>query len=217
MNSNSHSLTRSTLTILSACAMLSFGAASIASASQGAGAAKPSAPQKTTDAAKTTDTPKPGGPPITDSLEAPASTPLDRFKAMVGDWNADLDGDGTSDAVVTYRLIANKSTVVETMFAGSDHEMITVFTMDGPDLVLTHYCALGNQPHLKATSIKPEAIAFEFVKGGNMKSRDEAHMDAVTFVFEGPDRVTSKWSGYENGKSEEHVSFVMTRAPKTAG
>jgi len=172
-----------------------------ASAQGGAGANTPAAP-KVDDA---------HAPP-----KVPAS-PLDRFKAMAGDWNADLDADGQTDTVVNYRVIANKSAVVETMFPGTDHEMITVYTMNGKDLVLTHYCALGNQPHLKATAITPERISFEFVSGGNMASRDDMHMDAVVFDFVGPDKVISKWNGFEKGKSEDHAAFVMTRAPKPAG
>lgn len=165
-----------------------------------------------------TTAPRPPAPAVKPSAPQapPASTPLDRFKAMAGDWQADTDGDGAPDMNVNYRVISGGSAVVETVFAGQPHEMITVFTMDRGDIVCTHYCALGNQPHLKAKSVTPNSIAFEFVNGGNMSSRDEAHMDAVTFTWIDADHVTSQWNGYEKGKSEEHVKFTMTRAGKTA-
>ncbi len=118
--------------------------------------------------------------------------------------------------VVNYRVIANGSTVVETDFAGTDHEMFTVYTLDRGALVLTHYCAMGNQPRLKAVKDTGNSVSFEFVDGGNLASRDEKHMDSVTFEFLGPDHVVTQWRGYEKGVSSDHARFDMRRtAPAT--
>jgi hypothetical protein len=38
--------------------------------------------------------------------------------------------------------------------------------MDGADLVMTHYCMLGNQPRMKADSKSPKnQIRFQFAGG----------------------------------------------------
>ena len=75
---------------------------------------------------------------------------LDRLKKLAGTWvEADDKGQPTDTIVSVFKVTSNGSAVQETIFPGSDHEMVTVYYIDGPDLVLTHYCALGNQPHLK--------------------------------------------------------------------
>ena len=51
---------------------------------------------------------------------------------------------------------------------------------DSNSLLLTHYCMIGNQPHMKA---KPKAgenkVAFEFVKATNLKSDKDMYMHAI--------------------------------------
>ena len=46
------------------------------------------------------------------------------------------------------RTTGGGSAVTETLFPGTAHEMMSVYHMDGDDLVLTHYCAGGNQPRM---------------------------------------------------------------------
>ena len=66
---------------------------------------------------------------------------------------------------VEYRVTAGGSVVMETMFAGEPHEMITMYTVDGDSLVATHYCSGGNQPVLKLNAAKSTAdeLVFDFV------------------------------------------------------
>src|SRR5690242_6473548 len=86
--------------------------------------------------------------------EAPRPAPpsrLDVMKRLAGDWiQVGPDGKASDQVVATYRVTAGGSAVEETLFAGTPHEMVTVYHMDGDDLVLTHYCVAGNQPHMKA-------------------------------------------------------------------
>ena len=85
----------------------------------------------------------------------PAGTPLaafELFRALAGDWIAADDGEmyKKGDLVARYAVTAAGSAVVETVFPGSPHEMVTVYYSDGPDLVLTHYCMEGNLPRMRA-------------------------------------------------------------------
>ena len=61
---------------------------------------------------------------------------------------------------------------------------MTVIHQDGKKLGLTHYCAIGNQPNMKA-EVKGDGkkVDFEFVGGSNMDSDKEMHMHSVTFHF----------------------------------
>ena len=42
---------------------------------------------------------------------------------------------------------------------GSGRETMTVFHPDHDDLVLTHYCAQGNQPRLRVAELTKGAVA----------------------------------------------------------
>ena len=140
------------------------------------------------------------------------ASPLDTLKKLVGTWeSADAGKDGKPQTVV-YRTTGAGSAVEESLFPGSDHEMVTMYTMDGDDLVMTHYCSLGNQPHMKAkTPIEAGRIDFEYVSGGNMKSRDEMHMDSLTMTFPDADHVNSEWRLWKDGKVVKTVSLAFTR------
>lgn len=134
---------------------------------------------------------------------------FDNLKALAGDWTM---GGGDGSVAVTYRVIAAGSAVVETLFPGAPHEMVTVYTVDKGELVLTHYCAEGNQPHMKAVKGgEANAIAFKFDGGGNIKSSKDGHMHEATFSFKDTDHVTTTWLFYRDGKVGESKEFVLAR------
>ena len=55
---------------------------------------------------------------------------------------------------------------------------------DGPDLVMTHYCVLGNQPRLKADTKSPaDQIRFEFAGGANLDPSKDKHMHSATLTI----------------------------------
>ncbi len=136
---------------------------------------------------------------------------LDRLKALAGTWVAEGEG-GQPGPTVSYRVTAAGSAVMETLFQGTEKEMVTMYTMDGEDLVLTHYCAMGNQPHMKALpSQDPKVVAFEFVSGGNMASRDVAHMDSLTMTFVDATHLRHEWSLWQDGKVVRTVVLGLTR------
>ena len=107
------------------------------------------------------------------------------------------------------------SAVVETLFPGTGHEMVTVYHLDGDDLVLTHYCALKNQPRLRAERTNdPKKIAFKFVGATNVKSDRDRHMHDMTFHFLDADHIKVEGSAYEDGKQCEAMTFNLTRKKK---
>ena len=73
------------------------------------------------------------------------------LKSLAGDWVAlGKDGKPTDTIVSSIRVTSGGNTIQETLFPGSDHEMVTMYHIDGEDLILTHYCMLGNQPRMRA-------------------------------------------------------------------
>jgi len=133
-----------------------------------------------------------------------AEAQFDLFCSLAGEWQA-VGGNHAAGASHVYRTIANGSAVVETAFPGEPHEMVTVFHIDGDQLVLTHYCAAGNQPRMIAGASSGKEVRFEFAGAGNMESLDEVHMHDASFDFTNPDRLLTTWSYWEGG---EHTALM---------
>ena len=144
---------------------------------------------------------------------ATAASPLDRIKALAGEWvRIDENGETTDDLISVYRVTAGGSAVIETLFPGQEMEMITLYHLDDGELVLTHYCMLGNQPAMSARTITDEKIVFECNGEGTFKdSEDEAHMHQGTLNLLGPDRMKTEWRELENGELVYTAAFEVVR------
>jgi hypothetical protein len=138
---------------------------------------------------------------------------FERFKQLEGKWVGMSDKPGhAAGAGVVFKVTSAGSAVEETMLPGTPYEMINMIHPDGDDIVLTHYCAEGNQPQMKAPDkIEGKDVAFQFVRGGNMKSINDSHMHSVTYTFVDKDRLRTKWVNYENGKPAGTVVFEYQR------
>src|SRR6476619_2378476 len=146
---------------------------------------------------------------------APATTPLDRFKGLAGDWVAAEDGEmfHKGDLVARYALTAGGSAVVETVFPGSPHEMVTVYHADGPDIVLTHYCVEGNKPRMRARAAGGSRFDFEFDGGANIDPRRDRHMHSATLELLGDDEIRTVWTELDAAKPVLVVTSHLLRKP----
>jgi hypothetical protein len=79
---------------------------------------------------------------------------FERLKTLAGTWQGQA-GHGPADqaATVTYRVASGGSVVEETLFPGTPHEMISMYHLVDGQLVMTHYCAMANQPRMRSTRI----------------------------------------------------------------
>ena len=132
-----------------------------------------------------------------------------QLKGLAGTWDA-VTPNGPANIV--YRVASAGSIVIEEMFPGTDHEMITVYHRDGDALVATHYCAIGNQPRtaLDATTPLSEGLHFAFTGGTNMKPED-GHIHEWTIRIADDGRVEERWTYWEGGKEQHATTFTMTR------
>jgi hypothetical protein len=122
----------------------------------------------------------------TDKLPpAPTNSGLEKMKKLAGTWvTVDTDGKPTDQVVSIIKVTAGGSAVHETLFPGQPHEMVSIYTVDGPDLVMTHYCVLGNQPRMKADPKSPaNQICFQFAGGSNLDPKKDKHMHAATLTI----------------------------------
>lgn len=140
------------------------------------------------------------------SLAAPAQSSstkaFDSIKALAGNWGGKTQ---KGDAVnVSYRLTADGSAMMSEIVStmnGKSEDMITMFNLDGDRLLLTHYCAAGNQPRMKASaSPDGKTVTFDFIDATNLKSSNDPHMYRVVFNFIDANHHTEEWHFQLPGK-----------------
>ena len=149
---------------------------------------------------------KTGKPPPT-----PTNSGLERMKKLAGTWlAADNDGKPTDQVVSIIKVTAGGSVVHETLFPGQPHEMVSIYTADGPDLVMTHYCVLGNQPRMKADPKSPaNQIRFQFAGGSNLDPKKDKHMHAATLTLVDDDHIEVAGVGWEGGAPAKEMCCGM--------
>lgn len=98
--------------------------------------------------------------PVAPVEAAPAQAVFERLKGLAGAWRGQRS-DGRTIGV-TYRLTAGGSALVETWALGPGRESLTIYHMDGRELVATHYCPQGNQPRLRMAHASASRFDFAF-------------------------------------------------------
>jgi hypothetical protein len=143
---------------------------------------------------------------------------LDKIKKLVGTWvAADKDGKPTDQVVSVFKLTGAGSAVHETIMPGTAHEMVSVYHLDGKDVVLTHYCALGNQPKMKLDpASKDKELKFVFAGGTNIDPAKDMHMHEGSITLVDDDHIEWTWYGYADGKPADghKVSMKLARRKK---
>lgn len=142
------------------------------------------------------------------------SKDFDRMKTLVGVWEGKADtGKGMEPFKVTYELTSAGNAIVEKFAAGQPHEMITVYYDYNGKLVLTHYCSLGNQPHMELMTSGDGAMRFVLSeRAPNLVSLQEIHMHAHDIAIDGKNSMTQTWTLYDKGTKANEVAVKLNRA-----
>lgn len=138
--------------------------------------------------------------------DAPA-TPLEAIRAMEGTWVK--QGPGMQGTII-FKTTAKGSTVMETMFPGSPMEMMNAYHMDGDNLMVTHYCAGGNQPRMKLVKNEGGVMQFDFVDVTNLKNPGDGCMGRLVLKIEG-DNLTESWVTKKGDAYEDHVVINLKK------
>ena len=140
---------------------------------------------------------------------------LEKLKKLAGTWvSLDEKGKPTDTVVSVFKVTAAGSAVQETIFPGQPHEMVSLYHMDGKDLLMTHYCAAGNQPRMKADPKSPEnKLKFDFAGGTNLDPKKDFHMHEGSITFIDDDHIAWEWCGFSDGKADggHKVSMKLVR------
>jgi len=131
---------------------------------------------------------------------------FDRLKLLAGEWEGKSNEGGQEiPTTTTFRVVSDGSALMNIIAQGTPHEMVTMFHMDGDDLLATHYCAAHNQPRFRfvATS-DPNVVDFEFKDATNLSSPTTGHMVGVKFTLLDPNHHVEEWTFLANGQTSTH-------------
>jgi hypothetical protein len=154
-----------------------------------------------------------GGEPARESPRD-AHAAFGRLRGLVGDWQGSFEWSGArrgSGALTArYSLTGAGSALVEELASGGTVLMTSVYHLDGPDLRMTHFCAAGNQPRLRATEIDLETggLTFSFLDVTNLARLGAGHVRGLEVRLNGPDELTLTFTFTgEQGDSRERIEL----------
>ncbi|MGA8037523.1 MAG: hypothetical protein WA823_10680 [Candidatus Acidiferrales bacterium] len=142
---------------------------------------------------------------------ATAAAGFDKLKSLAGTWESTTSGMGKVTS--SFQVTSGGTAVLERLSSPTDKDMITIYTLDGNRVLLTHYCHTGNQPRMQAASFdsKTNQIEFTFLDATGLLSANDPHMHQAVFKFTSANQITENWSFYKDGKAAMVVSITFHR------
>ena len=131
------------------------------------------------------------------------------IKSLPGNWEG--KGHDGKSLLVTFKVTGGGSAVLSEIQAPNE-DMVSMIHLDGPDrLLLTHYCAVGNQPRMQASpSSEDKVITFNYLDATNLASPDAGHMQKMILTVLDENHHTEEWVFVDHGK-EHKVMFELRR------
>jgi hypothetical protein len=152
--------------------------------------------------------PAPSPAPATAAPKGTGAVAWERLKhSLPGSWT--MPGK-KGPFTVSYKLISGERALVETWGVGSSRETMTIFHPDHEDLLLTHYCAQGNQPRLRAVAASVDAVVFRFADATNVGPGQAVLVERTLRV--GPDTFddTEVYKGVDGALESTTYHFTRT-------
>jgi hypothetical protein len=137
-----------------------------------------------------------------------AQKSFEQLKSLSGSW----EGKASNGKLVqvNFRVTSMGSALMSEM--KGDEDMISMFNLDGDRLLITHYCAAGNQPRMVAsTSPDGKTITFDFLDATNLATPDTAHMNRLVISMPDVDHHTEEWVFNDHGKEMKEVVALQRK------
>ncbi len=106
---------------------------------------------------------------------------------------------------ISYRVVSHGTALLETFGAAAADQTLSVYHPDGRSLMLTHYCAQGNQVRLRATEASADRITFRYIDATNVDAKQSV-MHELVFAL-GPDTL-DRTEVYRELDGTAHTSVV---------
>jgi hypothetical protein len=140
---------------------------------------------------------------------------FERLKTLVGTYDVEFPNVVEHSTVVWDNVSAGHA-IVETLNVGTPHEMVSVYYLDGEDLALTHYCAIGNRPSLRLDRARSTTdewfFSFDPATSG-IDATSDAHIHGAHFKFLAADAIDVEWVFWDKGAEIERKLFQLRKQP----
>ncbi len=139
---------------------------------------------------------------------ADSAPAFEKIKSLDGSWEGKASNG--MPVQVSFRTTSGGSAVLSEIKGKED--MVSMFHMDGDRLLLTHYCAAGNQPRMVGT-VSPDGktIKFDFVDATNVLPSQPGHMQHLTVTIVDANHHTEEWDFAANDGKTMHEVFDLSR------
>lgn len=124
---------------------------------------------------------------------------FEKLKSLAGSWQGtNFEG---KPVTAVYEVVSNGSAVMERLQNEGEPDMVTMYHLDGDNLMMTHYCSAMNQPRMRAES-SDDASRVKFVMFDitNLASKDAGHMEGMLMNFKDADHIVHQWTFVDKGK-----------------
>ena len=121
-----------------------------------------------------------------------------RIEQLTGSWVGTLwssHNDETMPLKLDYKVISNRSTIVETVVEG-DMEMITLYHEKEGALQYKHYCALVTQPELELADPTETVLSFRHTGTDGLKKGQDNFVDSYSLTYDPqtPDKMNTYYT-----------------------
>ena len=137
--------------------------------------------------------------------EPNAAAAFDKMKQLSGKWEVMWEGKPMQTSL---DVISDGSALMQN---DTQENMVTMFHLDGPRLMMTHYCAAKNQPRMVG-NVRPDgAVDFKFLDATNLPDPKAGHMHRMILSFKDADHFAEEWFFMTDGKEGKGETFNYTR------
>lgn len=137
--------------------------------------------------------------------------PLDRLKALEGDWSGKF-ADG-KEINVTYTTISGGNAVMETFRLPDGTDMRSIYHLNGDKLMMTHYCESGNQPRLQSGPLtESKDITLNFLDITNVGDpKKSSYLYGVAFHLDNQNQISQDITWLIQGKESTNKLTLVRK------
>jgi hypothetical protein len=137
-----------------------------------------------------------------------------QLKSLAGLWAGKVADESGMDVQVRYEVKSGGQAVIEHLFPGTPHEMVTVYFLASGRLQATHYCAIGNQPAYRlGAGSTPTDIRMELAGGTGFDPQADQHAHGVEIQTQDADHIAVEWHFQKGTQPTGSKRMLLARAP----
>src|SRR6202158_891240 len=136
-----------------------------------------------------------------------------KLQSLAGEWEG-KDDHGMA-VKTSFRVMASKTAVMETLSPSRMEEMVTLYSIDGDGIALVHYCPTNNQPRMRVVPQSDDVreLSFDYQGAGNLKSPSTGHQHHLVIHFVDENHITETWT-WRGDRKGTALGFSVRRTQK---